>query len=309
MNWAGAKISLPAAPWWRPRRWLGLAIAAGGAATAAWSLWQALLAFDAAVAYALLGGTFAALATAAGALPVLACAAPSARRRDSMIGFGAGVMLAASFFSLIIPGLAAARALGVTADAASLQVLAGVALGAAVLRALDRRVRRGSSVVPRGATKSALPDPATVALQRVWLFVAAITLHNFPEGLAIGVAFAGADFAGATALAAGISIQDIPEGLAVALALHSVGYARSRAVALAALSGLFEPLAAVVGALVVASSASLLPWGLAFAAGAMLYVITLHMIPEVWKNGNRAPVSLAFAAGFAMMTFLDLKLG
>lgn len=309
MNWAGAKVSLPAAWWWRPRRWLGLAIAAGGAAALVLSLWQALRAFDGGVAYALLGGSFAALATALGALPVLACTAPSPRWRNAMIGFGAGVMFAASFFSLILPGLAAARALGATAGLASLQVLAGVVLGAAVLHAFDRRVRRRSRSVAHDSATCTSLDASTLALRRVWLFVAAITLHNFPEGLAIGVAFAGSDFAGATALAAGISIQDIPEGLAVALALHSVGYDRVRAVALGALSGLFEPIAAVSGALVVALSAGLLPWGLAFAAGAMLYVIALHMIPEIWKNEHRAPASIAFAGGFLLMTVLDLKLG
>ncbi len=302
MNWAGPKLAPPAAPpRARPTRVLGVAIVASGAAILVSTLWQSLLLIDARIAHALLGGSVAALATACGAAPVLAGAAGSMRWREAALGFGAGVMLAASVFSLIVPALASAVAQGARPHDASLLVLAGVALGASMLWLLDRRVQASSRA--HGAAGA-----SSLALRRAWLFVAAITLHNFPEGLAIGVAFAGPDAAGAIALSTGISIQDIPEGLTVALALRSVGYDRVRSVALGALSGVCEPVAAVFGAGVVTVSAGLLPWGLAFAAGAMLYVIVFHMIPESWSSAHRRAVVLAFAVGFALMAVLDTSL-
>lgn len=316
MNWAGPKAAAAPADSvrWRPRRRVAAAIAVGGAILAVAWLVKGLHAFDPRIAWALLAGCVAALATALGAVPVFAWTTPSSRWRDAMLGFGTGIMLAASFFSLIVPALAAAAALGAAARAASLQVAAGVVLGAAALWLLDRRVQGGSLASRAGAASSGTQGGALAhgaaerALLRAWLFVAAITLHNFPEGLAIGVAFAGPDAYAAAALAAGISIQDIPEGLAVALALRSVGYDRARSVGFGALSGLCEPIAAVLAAAVVSLSARLLPWGLSFAAGAMLYVIALHMLPESWRNGHRRTVSIALAIGFALMTALDTML-
>src|SRR5690606_18403384 len=123
-------------------------------------------------------------------------------------------------------------------------------------------------------------------LKRVWLFVIAIALHNVPEGLAIGVAFAGPHIEAARALAIGISLQDIPEGLVVALAMRTVGYGRPVSVGVAVFSGLVEPLMAMFGVLVIALSSVLLPWGLAAAAGAMLFVISHEIIPESHRQGH-----------------------
>src|SRR5690606_5918748 len=134
-------------------------------------------------------------------------------------------------------------------------------------------------------------------------------LHNFPEGLAIGVAYSGTDAIGARALATGISIQDVPEGLVVAAALRRVGYSRVKSVSLGAASGLIEPLAAVLGAAVIGLSATLLPWGLAFSAGAMLYIISHEIIPESHRAGHETYATGGFMLGFVMMMVLDTTLG
>jgi ZIP family zinc transporter len=145
-------------------------------------------------------------------------------------------------------------------------------------------------------------------MKRVWLFVLAICLQYFPEGLAIGVGFAGPDDIGARALAMGISIQDVPEGLVVALALSSVGYGRGVAVGVAMFSGLIEPLAAVLGVAVIGISAALLPWGLAAAAGAMLFVISHEIIPESHRQGHESHATLGLILGFVLMMLLDTAL-
>ena len=137
----------------------------------------------------------------------------------------------------------------------------------------------------------------------------AITLHNLPEGLAIGVGYAGNDPLRGTALATGIAIQDIPEGLVVAVALMAAGYKRAFAVALGMLSGLVEPLGAVLGAAVVGWSAALLPWGLGFAAGAMLFVISHEIIPESHRKGHEVHATGGLMLGFVLMMLLDTALG
>src|SRR5690606_24197700 len=162
------------------------------------------------------GGMVAALATALGALPVLFSQQLSDRVRDSLFGFGAGVMLAASAFSLVVPGIAAAQAQGAAPLAASLTVGVAVLLGGALLLIFDR-------ALPHEHFIKGVEGAAAARLRRVWLFVFAIALHNLPEGLAIGVAYAGTDVARASALTMGIAIQDIPEGLVVAVALTAVG--------------------------------------------------------------------------------------
>jgi ZIP family zinc transporter len=193
---------------------------------------------------ALTGGCIAPLATALGTVPVLLSHQFSQRAYDSMLGFGAGVMLAAGSFSLVIPALAAAESQGAGAWGSGALVGAGVLLGAMALLVVDR-------VVPHEHFDKGVEGPESRALNRMWLFVLAIVLHNLPEGLAIGVAFAGTDPVGAAALTTGISIQDVPEGLVVALALRSVRYGKLTAVGLGVLSGLVEPVAAVLGAAVI----------------------------------------------------------
>lgn len=247
-------------------------------------------------------GCVAAAATALGTLPVVMSFKFSQRAHDSMLGFGAGVMLAASSFSLVIPALHVAQAQGAGNWGASGIVALGILLGAGLLLGIDRWVPHEhfiKGVEGGGARK----------LKRVWMFVLAICLHNFPEGLSIGVGFAGPDQIGGQALATGISIQDVPEGLVVALALTGVGYSRGMAVGVAVLSGLIEPLAAVIGVVVISLSAALLPWGLAMAAGAMLFVISHEIIPESHRQGHETSATIGLMLGFVVMMLLDTALG
>jgi ZIP family zinc transporter len=266
-----------------------------------WQAAQAIAGNDARMQGALLGGLFAAFATALGTLPVLLSQQFSQRTYDSLLGFGAGVMLAASSFSLVIPALSAAKAQGAGGWGAGSIVGGGILLGAALLLAVDR-------LVPHEHFVKGLEGPQARAIKRVWLFVLAISLHNLPEGLAIGVAFAGSDPVGATALATGISIQDVPEGMVVALALRSVGYGRFLSAGLGVLSGFVEPVAAVFGAAVIGISAGLLPWGLALAAGAMLFVISHEIIPESHRKGHEAYATGGLMLGFVVMMVLDTAL-
>jgi len=302
MDPAGHAPAAALARWTRVgRRWVGLGIVLAGLTLLVWQSAQAIDGTDPRMRGALIGGLFAALATALGTLPVLLSQQFSQRTYDSMLGFGAGVMLAASSFSLVIPALAAAKAQGAGGWGAGGIVGAGILIGAAMLLAIDR-------LVPHEHFVKGLEGPQARALKRVWLFVLAISLHNLPEGLAIGVAFGGSDPVGATALATGISIQDVPEGMVVALALRSVGYGRWMSAGLGVLSGLVEPMAAVFGAAVIGISASLLPWGLALAAGAMLFVISHEIIPESHRKGHEAFATGGLMLGFVVMMLLDTAL-
>lgn len=246
----------------------------------------------------------AGLATVLGALPILRIGRPTEQQQSMMLGFAAGVMLAASFFSLIIPGIEQAHRLGAGKFAASATVAAAVLLGAAALAQLNH-------LVPPLDKLGLGPDGiANARFRRVWLFVAAITLHNFPEGLAVGVSFGGGDRGAGTATAFGIGIQNIPEGLAVAGALASIGYSRRSAVLAALASGLVEPVAGFFGVALVAIAQPLLPWGLGFAAGAMIYIVASEIIPETHARivgGGKATTGLMI--GLAAMMFLDTTLG
>lgn len=250
---------------------------------------------------AIVAGSAAALATAIGTLPVLFAWQPPQRMHDAMLGFGAGVMLAACAFSLIVPALQAAAEQGAGSWAASGTVGAGILMGAAMLLLVDR-------MLPHEHFIKGLEGSRSRMIKRVWLFVIAIALHNVPEGLAIGVAFAGGDIEAAQALAIGISLQDIPEGLVVALAMRGVGYGRGVAVGVAVFTGLVEPLMAMFGVLVISLSAVLLPWGLAAAAGAMLYVISHEIIPESHRQGHESWATGGLMIGFVLMMLLDTAL-
>jgi zinc transporter, ZIP family len=284
---------------WRQRA--GLFIVLTGAIISAAMLWRNLGPWDSRLHGASLGGLMAAGATALGTLPVLLAQQFSQKTYDAMLGFGAGVMLAASSFSLVIPALTAAKQSGAGSWAAGVTVGAGIIFGAGCLRLIER-------MVPHEHFVKGLEGHQGRALKRVWLFVLAISLHNLPEGLAIGVGFAGTDPVAALALATGISIQDVPEGMVVALALRSVGYGRWLSAGLGALSGSVEPVAAVFGAAVISLSAGLLPWGLAMAAGAMLFVISHEIIPESHRQGHEALATGGLIVGFVVMMVLDTAL-
>lgn len=294
----------------RPRRLAGCAVCLLGCAVLIFTGfgWLAGLLHDVPhVRGALVGGATAAAATALGTLPILLSQNFSKRTYDCFLGFGAGVMLGATAFSLVIPALAAAKTGGAGNWGASLSVGAGIMLGAALLLALDRCIATDAILAPDGPENKT--NPSAHSLKRAWLFVWAVALHNLPEGLAIGVAYAGVEVDKANSLATGISIQDVPEGLVVALALRTVGYGRGLSAALGVASGLIEPVAAVAGAILIGVSAGLLPVALAAAAGAMLFVIVNDVVPEAHRNGNGTWASVALVFGFILMTVLDTALG
>jgi ZIP family zinc transporter len=282
------------------RQALGIAIVLAGVLVLGAQFWQ-YAANHPVVLQALTGGSIAALATALGTLPIVFSQRLSERTQDTLFGFGAGVMLAASAFSLIIPGIAAARASGADAWGAGVIVASAILLGGLALLVLDR-------VLPHEHFIKGVEGRDARALRRTWLFVFAVALHNLPEGLAIGVGFAGGDALRGSALATGIAIQDVPEGLVVAAALLAAGYRRTFAVAIGMASGLVEPLGAVLGAAIVSHSALLLPWGLGFAAGAMLFVISHEIIPESHRKGHEAFATGGLMVGFVLMMLLDTAL-
>ena len=305
-----APMALVATTWSAPQRGLklrtkiGLGIVVLGLFAACALIWDGLRSNPSARA-ALLGGLMAALATALRTLPVLLTQRPSERVQDTMFGFGAGVMLAACAFSLVIPGLNAVREaqmFGGGAWAAGGVVGTAILLGGLALLLLDRLLPHEHFIKGREGAEAR-------SLRRTWLFVIAIALHNVPEGLAIGVGYAANEGVRANALAIGIAIQDVPEGLVVAVALLAAGYSRGFAVALGMASGLVEPIGAVMGASIVGYSAQLLPWGLGFAAGAMLFVISHEIIPESHRKGHEAFATAGLMFGFVLMMMLDTALG
>ncbi|MEW6221172.1 MAG: ZIP family metal transporter [Thermodesulfobacteriota bacterium] len=243
----------------------------------------------------------AGVATGVGALPVLVVRAISLRLQDTMLGFGAGVMLAATSFSLVAPGIEAASGLWGSEVLAALVVGLGILAGGVFLWLSDRFFPHEHFITGREGV-------AASRLRRIWLFVIAITLHNFPEGLAVGVGFGGGDLGNGLSLAVGIGLQNMPEGLAVAVALVSEGYSRRYALLVALATGLVEPVGGVLGAGAVSVAAALLPWGLAGAAGAMLYVISDEIIPETHRKGFEKPATFGLMVGFVVMMILDVTL-
>jgi ZIP family zinc transporter len=232
------------------------------------------------------------LLTAAGSLPVLFLRQVPRRLMDAAMGMAAGVMVAASCWSLLVPAIALG---GVW------RALTGLLAGAALLYVLDQRLPHLHPEFPDEARREGPP--------RVWrrsaLLMTAITLHNVPEGLAVGVAYGARNVGAATALAIGIGLQNLPEGLAVALPLRRDGMSRWKALWYGQLTAVVEPLAAVLGAAVVTRMTGLLPYGLALAAGAMLYVVVEELIPETERSGNIDVATIGFIAGFAVMMALD----
>lgn len=245
------------------------------------------------------GSLAAGLMTALGAVPILIGKSVSRQWNDALLGFAAGVMLAASFFSLIIPSIEASTALYGAGAIPALIAGAGIILGVATIYLLDESI-------PHQHFISGREGPDAIRLSKIWLFVLAITLHNIPEGMAVGIGFGGGDITAGTTLAIGIGLQNAPEGLAVALALRSEGYSKFYAFTIAGLSGLVEPVAGLFGAGAVGISQSMLPWGLTFAAGAMIYVISHEIIPETHRHGHQKAATAGLTIGLVLMMFLDV---
>jgi ZIP family zinc transporter len=260
---------------------------------------------------ALVAGGFTWMVTALGAASVFLRRQLPRALLDAMLGFAAGVMIAASFWSLLAPAIALAESLG---GDGWIPAASGFLLGAGFLRLADQFLPHLHPQLPISQAEG-----VKTAWQRTTLLALAITLHNVPEGLAIGVAFgaaalgpeaaSGATFTAAVALTIGIGLQNLPEGLAVAMPLRRAGVGQWRSFWYGQLSAAVEPLAAVLGAATVLAAQQLLPYALAFAAGAMIYVVLEELIPEAQQGGRTDLATSAAILGFTVMMVLDVALG
>lgn len=259
---------------------------------------------------ALLAGTFTWLMTALGASLVFVFRNPSKKLLDGMLGFTGGVMVAASFWSLLSPAIAMSKGEGFTKV---IPVAVGFALGALFLFALDK-------ILPHLHLNHDVKHTEGLKTKSPWekstLLVLAITLHNIPEGLAVGVLFGGvitgvpeATIAGAVTLTLGIGMQNLPEGLAVSFPLRRAGMSKTKSFVYGQSSAIVEPISAVIGALAVGFFTPILPYALAFAAGAMIFVVIEEVIPETQQGSNSDIATLGFIGGFIAMMMLDVALG
>ncbi|MCP3922411.1 MAG: ZIP family metal transporter [Desulfobacterales bacterium] len=247
--------------------------------------------------------------TAAGAAIVLFSNTVNKKFLDSMLGFAAGVMIAASFWSLLAPGIEMAEGLHMTPW---LVAAIGFMAGGIVMRLTDKFLPHLHPTLEMDKSEG-----IKTSWQRSTLLVLAITLHNIPEGLAVGVAFGAvaanlpsATIGGAIALAIGIGIQNFPEGTAVSMPLRREGMGKWKSFFMGQASGVVEPIAGVAGAFFVIHMQSVLPYALCFAAGAMIFVVVEELIPESQRNHeNIDMVTMATMVGFSVMMILDVALG
>jgi len=257
---------------------------------------------------ALIATCFTWFVTAAGAALVFLFKSIKRNVLDAMLGFAAGVMIAASFWSLLAPAIEMSEGSGMPRW---VPPLVGFIAGGAFLYGVDKLLPH----LHIGA-----PTSVAEGLHTTWhrsiLLVLAITMHNIPEGLAVGVAFGAlaadlpsASLAGATALALGIGIQNFPEGASVSIPLRREGLSRRKSFLYGQASGMVEPAAGVLGALLVVTMRPILPYALAFAAGAMIYVVVEELIPEAQREGSTDVATIGALVGFAVMMTLDVALG
>ncbi len=261
------------------------------------------------VTQALIATLFTWGVTGAGASLVFFTRAVNQKFMDATLGFAAGVMIAASFWSLLSPGIEMAKTLG---QIPWLSAVIGFMGGGIFMRLIDNflpHLHPGLAMDKKEGVKT--------SWQRSTLLVLAITLHNIPEGLAVGVAFGAvgaglpsATLGGAIALAIGIGIQNFPEGTAVAMPLRREGMSKGKSFFMGQASGIVEPIAGVIGALFVMKMQNILPYALCFAAGAMIFVVVEELIPESQKkHENIDTVTMATMVGFSVMMILDVALG
>ena len=260
------------------------------------------------VTQALLGTLFTWLMTALGAGAVFSFKTINKRLLDTMLGFAAGVMIAASFWSLLAPAIELSEGKDLPSW---VPALVGFLFGGVFLWSVDK-------ILPH--LHMGLPESQAEGIKTSWersvLLILAITLHNIPEGLAVGVAFGAAaagipsaSIAGAVALALGIGLQNFPEGAAVSIPLRREGFSRFKSFWYGQLSGIVEPIAGVIGAAAVLLMRPILPYALAFAAGAMIYVVIEELIPEAQQEKDVHSATIGAMLGFAVMMTLDVALG
>lgn len=259
---------------------------------------------------ALLAGLFTWGCTAVGASVVFFVKSVDEKFLAIMQGAAAGIMTAASFWSLLAPALDYAEN-GATSLPAWLPAVIGFLAGGLFLRLLDKVIPHIHPSADHGDT-----DPSSTSIGKNTMLFLAVTIHNFPEGMALGVAYtaaalnqSGATLAGALALTIGIGLQNIPEGSALSLPIRARGSSKGRAFNLGQLSAIIEPVGAVLGAVAVTLITSLLPYGLSFAAGAMMFVVVEELIPESQGSKYTDLATMAFLVGFSIMMVLDVALG
>lgn len=257
------------------------------------------------VIQALIATLFTWSVTALGAALVFVFKKVNKTLMDSMLGFAAGVMIAASFWSLLSPSIEMAESLNMCAW---LIAFLGFFSGGVLLFIGDKLFNHFDKHLSKTTNKG--------SLKRCLMLIFSITLHNIPEGLAVGVAFGsltygleGATLAGAIILALGIGLQNFPEGTAVSVPLRREGMSRKKAFFYGQLSGIVEPISGIIGALLVTKIQYLLPFLLAFAAGAMIYVVVQELIPESQTNKKKEVMALFTLIGFSVMMILDVALG
>jgi ZIP family zinc transporter len=254
--------------------------------------------FDKVVVVGFLASILAGLATGVGALPALFFKDISQKLFNSLLGAAAGVMLAATAFSLLVPGMDYGEQ--IWPGKGLLIVSAGMLLGALFLHFADEKLPH--------LHFDAVADESLDSLQKISLFIVAITIHNFPEGMSVGVSFGSGDMKNGFVLAIAIALQNLPEGLAVALPLVGLGYNKWKAVAIATLTGLVEPVGGLLGITMVTIFSSVLPIAMGFAAGAMLFVISEEIIPETHSKGRSRIATFSLMVGFIIMMILDRML-
>lgn len=252
--------------------------------------------FDKIVVIGFFASIMAGMATGVGALPALFLKQISQNIFSSMLGAAAGVMLAATAFSLLAPGIDFGNKLWENSSGLWV-VSAGMLIGALFLHYADERL-------PHLHFES-VTDDSLDSLQKISLFILAITIHNFPEGMAVGVSFGSGDLSNGLVLSIAVALQNLPEGLAVALPLVALGYNKWRAVAIATFTGLVEPVGGFLGITMVTLFSSILPIAMGFAAGAMLFVISEEIIPETHSNGRSRLATFSLMIGFIVMMILD----
>lgn len=255
---------------------------------------------------ALYATTFTWLVTALGASFVFLFKTTNKNILDGMLGFTGGVMVAASVWSLIIPAIEMSNGSGFIKV---VPTIIGFLIGAAFLFLLDK-------ILPHLHVNFKTVEGIKTPWQRTTLLTLAITLHNIPEGLAVGVLFGGvaagipeATIGGAVTLALGIGMQNFPEGIAIAMPLRRMGMSRTKSFMYGQASAIVEPIAGVLGALAVATFTPILPYALAFAAGAMMFVVVEEVIPEAQQNKSSDIATIGFIIGFLVMMTLDVALG
>lgn len=265
------------------------------------------------VMQAFVGGVIIALLNLTGALAVLIVRNPSERTLDTLLGFAAGVMLSASFTSLILPGIEFAsrpgyRGLGIGGVelVGIVPVIVGFTVGVVLLDRADHFAPEVGAIIT-GQTAVAEDN---AAVSGVLLFILAITIHNLPEGLAVGIGFGSGNVGDGLALMIAIGVQNIPEGLAVSIAAVNAGLGSRFYAAVAGVrAGIVEIPVAVLGALVVSAAAPILPYAMGFAAGGMLFVIFHEIVPQTHSRGNAHVATMGLMVGLLVMLYLDVTLG